>query len=63
MAIDPEECVACGVCVHRCPNRNIEMVRTELSPKNSSKAGKVKVADNPATAAVWDLDGEPPARG
>ncbi len=23
-----DKCVACGMCVHRCPNDNIEMVQT-----------------------------------
>jgi len=22
------KCVACGMCIHRCPNKNIEMVQT-----------------------------------
>ncbi len=26
LAIDPLECVACGMCFNRCPNRNIEMI-------------------------------------
>ena len=30
--IDTEKCVACGMCVFRCPNQNIEMVKGELSP-------------------------------
>ncbi|PIW12888.1 MAG: hypothetical protein COW34_12680 [Armatimonadetes bacterium CG17_big_fil_post_rev_8_21_14_2_50_66_6] len=24
--IDPEKCDGCGLCTHRCPNRNISMV-------------------------------------
>jgi len=28
MAIDPKECVACGMCYNRCPNHNIEMICT-----------------------------------
>ncbi len=27
--IDEEKCAACGMCFHRCPNENIEMVRLE----------------------------------
>jgi len=26
-AVDEEKCAACGLCYHRCPNENIEMVR------------------------------------
>ncbi len=26
--LDEEACVGCGMCVHRCPNRNIEMMQT-----------------------------------
>lgn len=28
LAIDPEACVACGMCYNRCPNGNIEMLTT-----------------------------------
>lgn len=28
LKIEPEECVACGMCYNRCPNNNIEMVNT-----------------------------------
>ncbi|MEA4911044.1 MAG: FAD-dependent oxidoreductase [Oscillospiraceae bacterium] len=28
MAIDKDECVACGMCFNRCPNHNIEMLST-----------------------------------
>ncbi len=28
MAIDEKECVACGMCFNRCPNKNIEMINT-----------------------------------
>ncbi len=28
LAIEPEACVACGMCYNRCPNKNIEMVIT-----------------------------------
>jgi NADPH-dependent glutamate synthase beta subunit-like oxidoreductase len=55
--IDEEECVACGICIYRCPNNNIEMVSTELSPKNSSLAGKPKVVDDPAKVKIWDIKG------
>jgi len=27
--INKEECVGCGICVWRCPNNNIEMIRVE----------------------------------
>lgn len=30
--VDKEACVACGMCILRCPNHNIEMVQGELSP-------------------------------
>jgi formate dehydrogenase major subunit len=29
---DEDACVACGMCVFRCPNHNIEMVRGNISP-------------------------------
>ncbi|NLW50434.1 MAG: FAD-dependent oxidoreductase [Candidatus Brocadiaceae bacterium] len=28
VVFDEEKCVACGMCAHRCPNQNIEMVQT-----------------------------------
>ena len=28
--INPEECVACGMCFNRCPNKNIEMVNLNV---------------------------------
>ena len=34
--VDKDECVACGMCVFRCPNNNIEMVKGEISPPNVS---------------------------
>lgn len=55
--IDPHECVACGVCLYRCPNDNIDMVATELSPKNSSLAGKSKVIADPAKIKTWNIHG------
>lgn len=32
MAIDRDACVACGMCVLRCPNSNIDMINTGISP-------------------------------
>jgi formate dehydrogenase major subunit len=32
VVIDPQKCVACGMCIHRCPNKNIKMVRTSDVP-------------------------------
>jgi formate dehydrogenase major subunit len=29
---DEDSCVACGMCVFRCPNDNIEMIKGEISP-------------------------------
>ena len=55
--ITAEDCVACGICVYRCPNDNIEMVATELSPKNSSLAGKPKVIRDPARIKLWNIHG------
>lgn len=31
--IDPEECVACGMCYNRCPNGNIEMINKNILVK------------------------------
>ena len=55
--ITPEDCVACGICIYRCPNDNIDMVATELSPKNSSLAGKPKVIKDPANIKIWNIHG------
>jgi NADPH-dependent glutamate synthase beta subunit-like oxidoreductase/dihydroorotate dehydrogenase len=30
--LDQDKCVACGMCIWRCPNHNIEMVRTSATP-------------------------------
>ncbi len=30
--LDEDKCVGCGMCIHRCPNRNIEMVQTSKVP-------------------------------
>ncbi|MFO7900279.1 MAG: FAD-dependent oxidoreductase, partial [Planctomycetota bacterium] len=32
MTMDSDKCVGCGMCVWRCPNNNIEMVRTSDEP-------------------------------
>jgi len=32
VCLDEETCVACGMCLHRCPNNNIEMVQTSKKP-------------------------------
>jgi NAD-dependent dihydropyrimidine dehydrogenase PreA subunit len=31
LGIDPEACVACGMCYLRCPPGNIEMINTETN--------------------------------
>ena len=28
MILDEEQCVACGMCIWRCPNKNVEMIQT-----------------------------------
>ena len=30
--LDQDKCLACGMCIHRCPNNNIEMVQTSATP-------------------------------
>jgi Fe-S-cluster-containing hydrogenase component 2 len=30
--LDPDKCVACGMCIWRCPNGNITMERTSNEP-------------------------------
>ncbi len=32
VVLDEERCLACGMCIHRCPNRNLEMVQTSSVP-------------------------------
>jgi len=32
VVLDDERCLACGMCVHRCPNHNLEMVQTSEAP-------------------------------
>jgi len=32
VALDEEKCVACGMCIWRCPNDNLEMIRTSDIP-------------------------------
>ncbi len=32
MILDPEKCVACGMCLHRCPNNVIRMVQVSEAP-------------------------------
>jgi NADPH-dependent glutamate synthase beta subunit-like oxidoreductase len=54
--ITAEDCVACGICIYRCPNDNIDMVATALSPKNSSEAGKPKVVTDPAKIRTWSIN-------
>jgi len=30
--LDEDKCLACGMCIHRCPNNNIEMIQTSKKP-------------------------------
>lgn len=30
--LDEDKCLACGMCIHRCPNSNIEMIQTSKIP-------------------------------
>ena len=32
VVLDHDECVACGMCIHRCPNKNIRMIQTSDTP-------------------------------
>ena len=32
VVVDTTLCLACGMCIHRCPNNNIEMVQTSDVP-------------------------------
>ncbi|MCX7590221.1 MAG: 4Fe-4S binding protein, partial [Kiritimatiellae bacterium] len=32
VSIDEDKCVACGMCIFRCPSRNIDMVQTSDTP-------------------------------
>ena len=50
-----EDCVACGICLYRCPNDNIDMVATELSPQNSSLAGKLEIITDPSKIKTWEI--------
>ena len=37
--IDDAKCLACGMCLRRCPNENIEVVRDSDVPVGSASAG------------------------
>jgi Fe-S-cluster-containing hydrogenase component 2 len=32
VVLDEDKCVACGMCIWRCPTRNIQMVQTSATP-------------------------------
>ncbi|MBN2302595.1 MAG: FAD-dependent oxidoreductase [Lentisphaerae bacterium] len=32
MTLDEDKCVGCGMCIQRCPNKNIEMIQTSKKP-------------------------------
>lgn len=38
VVIDVDKCVACGMCVYRCPNKNIKMIRTSDTPIHHNKS-------------------------
>jgi Fe-S-cluster-containing hydrogenase component 2 len=54
VVLDEEKCVACGMCIWKCPNDNIRMIQTskEPLPKNSSFDGKKAQVAAPLDCAV-----------